>query len=172
MSDSDVIEQPAGKKLRGNYAVSPRLQRALAMLASGEAKTQAEACAAAGLTARALQLALKRPSVRDYMRTEILASLGLTATRAARLLAEVVEQSDNAMASYHASKFALAVGANVAPPPPPGVNVNILNAPGPVGYVVRIVRKGDGVDAGAQLRPPDVSPARGPLIEGEVVGRG
>jgi hypothetical protein len=76
-------ETPEAKKRRGAYVVSVRLQRALTMLATGEAKTQKDACEAAGMTPRALSLALKRPSVREYMRTEILASLGVSASRAA-----------------------------------------------------------------------------------------
>jgi hypothetical protein len=48
-------------KRRGEYRLSAKLQKTLMLLASGEAKTQLQACAMAGLTSRGLQKALKRP---------------------------------------------------------------------------------------------------------------
>src|SRR5262245_11140124 len=57
--DSENVEPTR----RGHYQISARLQRALMLLASGRARTQHEACKEAGMSSRALQLALKRPNV-------------------------------------------------------------------------------------------------------------
>jgi hypothetical protein len=57
MSDDSAVEPVAerGKRgKRGHYRVSARLQRVLLLLATGKAKTQIEACAAEGITTRAL----------------------------------------------------------------------------------------------------------------------
>jgi hypothetical protein len=167
---SALIEEADTCAVRGR-ALAVRLQRALTLLA-GECKTQKEACATAGMTQRALQKALKRPSVRAYMREEILASLGVSASRAARRLHELIDQGDNAMASYHASKFALAVGAGVSPRderPPLNVNVGVS-----VGYVIDTSRRRRPIDPDVVDRS-EVSPVGGvvrsrPLpvvIEGE-----
>ena len=115
---------PAPASSRGNYRVGARLQRALLLLASGEAKTQDAACATAGLTPRALQKALKRPNVQSWMREQIMTSLGLSAMRASRRMDELL-RSPNEMVSFRSAAYSLAVGANIAPPERSNVAVNV-----------------------------------------------
>lgn len=127
-----MTEEIEHKRTRGNYAVAPRLSKALMLLASGESKTQQDACKAAGMTTRAFRLAVKKPSVQAFMTNMIKEQLGISAMRAATRMGELLS-SPNEMASFRAAAFTLATGANVAPPTGPAavVNVNL-----PVGYVV------------------------------------
>jgi hypothetical protein len=119
-----VGESDAAVKRRGHYQVSARLAKVLTLLASGEAKTQVEACAAAGLSPRALQKAMKRPNVRAYLQEVVTRSLGLTAARAAKRMDELLH-STNEMVSFQASRFALGAGAGVTMPERSGPLVNI-----------------------------------------------
>lgn len=122
---------------RGPYTVSARLSRVLTLLASGESKTQSDACAKAGMTQRALQKALKKPHVRAHLQSEIHQSLGITALRASRRIAELVEQDENKVAALRASTFALATGANVTPPQARAVAVDVTSNVS-VGYVIEL----------------------------------
>lgn len=112
-------------KKRGPYAVSARLQRALTALASGEAKTQIEAAELAGMTARALRLAMKRDSVRAWMKQEIMSSLGVSAFKAAARLDELL-RSPNQMVSFRSVQLALGVGAGIVTPAAGSTTVNVL----------------------------------------------
>jgi hypothetical protein len=105
-----VVDEKAEGKRRGHYQVSARLAKVLTLLASGEAKTQVEACEAAGMTPRALQLAMKKPSVRAYLQQVVMTSLGLSAAKAAKRMDELLHSS-NEMVSFNASRFALGAGA-------------------------------------------------------------
>ena len=87
------------------------------------------------MTQRALQKALKKPNVRAHLQTEIQQSLGITALRACRRIAELVDQDENKVAAFRASTFALATGASVLPPPPPAVAVHVSSNVC-VGYVI------------------------------------
>jgi hypothetical protein len=175
MADPDdqlPAEQPREKKRRGNYGISPRLAKTLVLLASGEAKTQVDACEVTGLTTRALQKALRRPNVKQYMIDHIQSTLAIGATRAANKMCALLD-SDNSMVSFRAAAYTLATGAGVAPPERPGTTVNILNA-GAAGYLIDLrddhESPADGVThlslgpAGGVLEGPRVLP---PLIEGE-----
>jgi hypothetical protein len=73
-------------------------------LASGKAKTQAEACQDVGMTTRALQLALKRENVRAYMRQMIMSELGVSSMRAATKMRELLDSS-NAVAAFRSSAY-------------------------------------------------------------------
>ena len=140
-------------KSRGHYQISARLQRALLALASGRAKTQHEACKEAGMTPRALQLALRRPNVQVYMREMIIESVGISAMRAAKRMDELLH-SGNEMVSFQASRYALATGANIQPPSAPSTQVNIgIEGDLKAGYVI-------------DLSGPDASSSTlGPVIE-------
>src|SRR5215831_8831661 len=129
-----TVEKPTERKKRGSYAVSARLQRALLLLASGQAKTQVEACTQAGITTRALQLALRRESVRKFMVEQIMGSLSISAMKAAKVLDDLMVGSSNEMVRYHSARHALATAFGIAPPSKPGVAVNI-HAPG-AGYLI------------------------------------
>jgi hypothetical protein len=120
--------------IAANYGISPRLARTLVLLASGEQKTQIAACAVTGLTTRALQKALRRPNVKQYMIDHIQATLAISATRAATKMRELLD-SENGMVSFRAAAYSLATGAGIAPPERPSTTVNILNAGG-AGYVL------------------------------------
>jgi hypothetical protein len=65
--------------------------------------------------------------------------------------------SENAMTSFQAAKFALAVGADIAPPERPAIAVSI-NASESVGYVIDLT--GRPVDRPHAATGP-------PVIEGE-----
>lgn len=133
---------PAKRTRRGGpYAVGARLAKVLTLLASGTAKNQAEACAMAGYTTRALQFALKKASVRVFMQEQVVMSLGLTAMKAAKRVDELLH-SPNEMTALGASKFALATGLQIMPPDQrvsPLVAINIQNP----GYVIDLSRAGD-----------------------------
>jgi hypothetical protein len=58
------------------------------------------------------------------MREMIIESLGISAMRAAKRMDELLHSS-NEMVSFHASRYALATGANVQPPSTPSTQVNI-----------------------------------------------
>jgi hypothetical protein len=177
MSDIPAVvngDKPEPKR-RGAYQVSARLQRALTLLASGEAKTQEAAATAAGLTRRALQLALKRPSVRTYMRDEIMMVLGVSAMRAAKRMDELLTSS-NEMVSFQASRFALATGAGVAPPDrsAPLVSLNMQGS----GYVIDLRPRAERSEPVSPADAAHLTEAGGvlrgtrraaPVIEGETV---
>jgi hypothetical protein len=134
MTNSEIVEAEKPTKTRGPYRVSARLARCLELLASGTCRTQLEACAEAGMTPRALQLAMKRESVREHLQASIRQSLGISAQRAARRMHELID-SDNAMAAFRASSFALATGAAIVPPNAnsPGISLNVTQN---VGYLI------------------------------------
>jgi hypothetical protein len=67
MSDLPATTKPEPKRRRGEYSVSPRLQRALQAYADGSATTQQQAADAGGLSLRAFQRALTRQNVRSYI---------------------------------------------------------------------------------------------------------
>ena len=157
MSESPVCVENNNRDLksRGHYQISARLQRALMLLASGKAKTQHEACKEAGLTPRALQLAMKRPTVQAFMREAIIELLGISAMRAAKRIDDLL-YSNNEMVSFQASRYALATGANIQPPSAPSTHVNIgIGGDLKAGYII-------------DLSVPEASPsALGPVIEHE-----
>jgi hypothetical protein len=136
--------------------VSVRLQRALEALASGSARTITAAAERAGLTREAVQQALRKPHVQQHVKQMIQESLGTSALRATLRMRELMEDSQNSMTAYQASKFLLGVGAGVVAPSPPAVAVNI-HSNAPVGYVIDL--------GGGDRRVPE--PAPGPVIEGE-----
>jgi hypothetical protein len=141
-------------KSRGHYQISARLQRALMLLASGKAKTQHEACKGAGLTPRALQLAMKRPTVQAYMRGAIIESLGISAMRAAKRIDDLL-YSDNEMVSFQASRYALATGANIQPSSAPSTQVNIgIGGDLRAGYIIDL----SGPHTSSALGGPDHEP--------------
>jgi len=134
MANREIVKVEKPAKTRGPYRVSARLARCLELLASGTCRTQLEACAEAGMTPRALQLAMKRESVRAHLQASIRQSLGLSAQRAARRMHELID-SANQMTAFRASSFALSAGAGVVAPSSssPGISVNVSTA---VGYVI------------------------------------
>ena len=164
---NDVIEAKEPAKARGPYRVSARLARCLELLAAGTCKTQQEACDQAGMSTRALQMALKRPAVREHLQATIRQSLGLSASRAARRMHELID-SDNAMAAFRASSFALATGAGVVAPnaATPGISVNVSTQ---VGYVIDLRPQEPGPRGdGALLDEGDaahISPVGGVLLD-------
>jgi hypothetical protein len=109
---------------RGPYVLSARLRTALTLLASGEVRTQKEAAAAAEISVRALQKAVRRESVQKWMQDQIMTSLGLSALKAAKRMDELLH-SPNEMVGFRASSYALAVRAGVQPPDRSGPLVQI-----------------------------------------------
>src|SRR5262245_26878668 len=143
---ADDVALPAERKARGprgNYAVSAGIKRALTLLASGAAKTQGEACATAGVTTRALQLAMKRPSTKTWLQSEIMSALGISALKAAKRMDELLHSS-NEMVGFQASRFALATGAGVAPPERSGATVSV-NIGVAAGYILDLTEPGGPV---------------------------
>ena len=133
---SQLSSETESKKKRGEYAVSPRLQRALAAYASGAAKTQEEAAAVGGLSLRALQRGLKRQNVREHIQAMVRETLTSAAPRAAHRMTELLASS-NEMVGFRASQFVLATGAGTVMPNAnsPGVNVNVSNTT-QVGFLI------------------------------------
>jgi hypothetical protein len=76
-----LIAAKAERSKRGSYRVSARLQRALLLLASGEAASIKDAAAAVGMTREAISKALKKVSVQTFMREQIMASLNISAMK-------------------------------------------------------------------------------------------
>lgn len=120
-----LIAAKAERSKRGSYRVSARLQRALLLLASGEAASIKDAAAAVGMTREAISKALKKVSVQTFMREQIMASLNISAMKAAKRMDELLH-SPNEMVGFQASRFALAVGADIQPPARPSTTVNVL----------------------------------------------
>jgi hypothetical protein len=147
---------------RGPYTVGPRLRIAIEAMATGQAKTITEAAAAANLTREALSKALRRESVRGYMRSVIMETLGVGAVRAGRKVLELLEDAENSMVQLGAAKLLLGVGAGVVMPSPPGVAVQVNVAP--AGYCIDL-SENDG--SGARVVGPSSASACGPVtIEG------
>jgi hypothetical protein len=174
-----VVEAPAARKKRGRYQISVKLAKTLALLMSGQCRTQQEACDAAGMSKRNLHLALKRENVRAYMQSEIMATLGLSAMRASTKMRELLDSS-NAVAAFRSSAYLLNVGAGILPRTEPMVTVNIGS---PTGYLIDLRGRDEdrsgplterdqaAVDAAREGRAPGVvllgtrgSPA-GPVID-------
>lgn len=149
MANGEIFQAEKPAKTRGPYRVSARLARCLELLASGTCRTQLEACAQAGMTPRALQLAMKRESVREHLQTSIRQSLGLSAQRAARRMHELID-SENAMAAFRASSFALSAGAGVVAPNAnsPGISLNVTQN---VGYLIDLRPQQPGPRGGGAL---------------------
>ena len=130
---SDLVK--GSKKRRGPYRIGQRTQLALEALCGGQAETVAQAAAVAGLTSRALYIALKKDHVRVWLRERVAAMFGAGQVLAARKMFDLLK-SDNSMTAFRASQFILGTNG-IAPVQEraPLVNVNIGT---PAGYVINL----------------------------------
>jgi hypothetical protein len=133
-------------------SVSPLVMAAIELLATRECTTKTDAAARVGMTREGLSKALKKPHVIAYMQQRIVEGLGLSAVRAERRVAEIMENDSNLMAAFNATRFALAVGAGIrAEQSQAPVNVNVA-----VGYVIKLKHIEQDGPLGAVV---DVKPA-------------
>ena len=165
MSELPAATMPEPKRRRGEYSVSPRLQRALQTYADGSATTQQQAADAGGLSLRAFQRALTRQNVRSYIEATVRQTLTTAAPRAARRMAELLT-SPNEMVGFRASQFVLATGAGVVAPNAnsPGVNINISNTVTP-GYVLDLRSNADRDLPLSAADQAALSPVGGVLVD-------
>ena len=136
---------------KGAYKISKTMQVALEALASGAASNLREAGEISGLTERALQYAVAKENVRDWLRAHVRSTLALGQLPAARTMLGLLK-SDNSMSQYRAAAWLMAVNG-FAPPERPAIAVQTNVS---VGYVVDL-------SGGSDLPRP----AGGPVIEHE-----
>ena len=100
MADPIIEHKPPGAKVK----------RAIAALFSGEAKTQKEAAAIAGMWAPHLSKALSRPTVREYIASTIHHKLSTTgAMLASRVVEALVETAESEYVRADLAKWLLAL---------------------------------------------------------------
>jgi len=145
------------RRKRGPYRrkVSDRTQLALEALCDGAADTVAQAATIAGITSRALHMALKKDHVRAWLRERIGSMFGAGQAVAARRMFALLK-SDNSMSAYRASAFILGVaGVQPVQEKQPLVNINMgVQA----GYVIDL--------SGGRSDGPSPPPkAAGPVLD-------
>jgi DNA-binding phage protein len=86
--------------------VSKKVTAAIDKMVSGECRTIADAAEQVGLARESLSRALSRPHVAELMRTKVLRSLAIAATRAGATKVELLD-SANEMVRDRASSFVL-----------------------------------------------------------------
>ena len=163
MSDLPATEKPEPKRRRSEYAISPRLQRALQAYADGSATTQQQAADAGGLSLRAFQRALTRQNVRGWIGATVRQTLTTAAPRAAQRMVALL-QSPNEMVSYRSASFVLATGSGTVMPNAnsPGISVNVSTS---VGYIVDLRGPDRGSAVIDEADQAAMSPVGGVLLD-------
>src|SRR4051812_7438214 len=105
-----MAQVPATRPM--HYRISPRVQRAIELLVTGEAPTITAAAAAVGMVREALSKALNKPHVATYMQERIQRSLKVSAVKAVARL-DALLTSENAMVSLRSAQFCLGAGMGV-----------------------------------------------------------
>ena len=145
-------------------AVGPRLARVLLSLATGQFRSQREACAAEKFSTRSLQRAMRKPHVRSYMQEIVLQSLGLTAVKAAKRIDELMTSSPNEKVCFEAARYAIGTRPGLGPPQSSSTSVNISIGDRVAGFVI------DLSEGNSQPHVIHAIPASElPAIEGEAV---
>jgi hypothetical protein len=123
---------------KGSYKISGRMLVALEALASGGASSLREAAEVSGLTERALQYAVRKESVRSWLREHVRTQLALGQLPAVKTMLSLL-RSENSMSQFRSASWLMAVNG-VAPPSAPTVAVNIGPA---TGYLVDLRKDAD-----------------------------
>jgi hypothetical protein len=111
--------------------ISKKVTAAIDLMVSGECKRISEAAEKVGLARESLSRALNKPHVAAFMRTKVLRSLAIAATRAGATKVELLD-SANEIVRDRASSFVLGL-AGIAPATTPSVSINLeLKA----GYII------------------------------------
>jgi hypothetical protein len=113
--------------------ISKRVIAAIDKMVAGECKTIADAAQAVGLARESLSRALSRPHVAELLRTKVMRSLAIAATRAGATKIELLD-SDNEMVRDRSSSFILGL-AGIQPTANPSVSLNLEVK---AGYVIDI----------------------------------
>ena len=101
-----VLDEPPLTDGTAHKRVSKKVTAAIDKMVSGECRTIADAAEQVGLARESLSRALSRPHVAELMRTKVLRSLAIAATRAGATKVELLD-SANEMVRDRASSFVL-----------------------------------------------------------------
>ena len=131
--------------------IPPRIRRAIDALVFGEAKTQKDAAALAGMNADHLCRQLKNPQIEAFYEQRVRQSISRMRMRAGARIGELLDAASEHV-SLDAAKHVLAIGG-IEPARSGGISVNINNNIA-AGYVVDLGASASMVDA-SQMHPSE-----------------